>query len=289
MDDKIRGCPDEIINKSSKIIAMKKYVCTLFLMLTASVTSAQEVFFVGLYTKPDPNKSYYCRDMEIVKQIVSSDAEAQQMVIDFKKEHTKESPIAKIFKTGSVVLYDFIKDNKAFNCKYRVISWQAANTYEEAQLKLEDDRDRIKNEYNGEPKEFYSWTANSKGIRNEISFFISGVEINLKKVDKEKLYSTWIAKIKNPIKDKAAFVVFLVDGIRYTSEGKKPFKLQPGETLNVNLGKAVEVDVLVRLGEKDEIIKESNTNQVKNYIRQKVKENNGKLEIGKMVGFSIRG
>jgi len=268
---------------------MKKHFLFLLLITTTLTSFCQEVLFIGLYTKADASTSYWCRGMDMVKQIVKTEAEAQQLITDFKKEHDKESPITKIFKTSSVVLFDYIKDDNAFNCKYRVIGWKEGKNAEEARQTLEKDKDRIKKEYNGTPKELYAWEAKASEAKNELSFLLNGVAIKLTKLNAaEGAKSTWLANVTNPLKENAAYIVFLLDEVRYPSDFKKSFKLQPGETLNVNLGKGNDADVLVRLGKKDEEEEESKINQVKNYIRQKVKDNKGKLEIFG-APFSVRG
>ena len=269
---------------------MKKHFFLLLLLASTATAFAQDILFVGLFNNPESSSNYWCRGMEMVKQTVKTEAEAQQLAVDFKKEHDKDSPITKIFKSGSVILYDFIKEDKAFKCSYRVIGWKQSKSKVESRELLVKDEDRIKKEYNGKPNELYAWEGTGVSPIQEISLTLEGISILFKRVNNNGAKeSTWVATVTNPLKEKMAYVVFLLDDVRNPSDYKESFKLQPGEILNVNLGKGISVDVLVRLGKKDE--PEDGPGviyQLKNYIRQKVIENKGKLET-KGAPFSVRG
>lgn len=267
---------------------MKKKMLTLLFFLTLLTSFAQETLFIGLYSNAASGKSYWCRDMEMVQQIVKSDAEAQQLAINFKKEHEKDSPIVKIVRKGSIVLYDFLKEDKAFKCTYRVIGWKEGKTKNEARDNLDRDLGRILREYNGKAKEIFAWSDKVDNTTIEISFTLEGISVTLKKVNNETGNGTWNAKIDNPLKNEAAHIVFLVDDVRNPTDSKKTFKLQPCEVLNVNLGKGNQADVLLRLTKKDEVEEPGAVNKIKNYLRQKVIEKGGKLEIDGLP-FSVRG
>jgi len=269
---------------------MKKLLLSLLFLITVASGFAQEEFlFIGLYSKADAGKGYWCRDMEMVKQLVKTVAEAQQLSADFKKEHANESPVVKIAQKGAIVIYNYQKEDKAFNCTYRVIGWKEGKTRDDARQALANDEERIKKEYNGQPNELFAWGMKRGEESNvEISFPLEGILITLKKVNNDDGNGTWLAQVKNPHTEEAAYVVFLVDDVRNPADSKKSFKLQPGEVLNMNLGKGVKTDVLVRLGEKDEVEGPGLIHQIKNYIRQKVIEKGGKLEIDGLP-FSVRG
>jgi hypothetical protein len=128
-------------------------------LLTVIFVSGQSVLFIGFYSKAEPGVDYWCRKSEIVKQVVASEAEAQQLAIEFKKEHKEESPYVKIIKKGAVVLFEFQRDNRAFHCKYRVIGYREGKTIEVARQNLERDRESIRKEYYGNPVEIYSWNV----------------------------------------------------------------------------------------------------------------------------------
>jgi len=270
---------------------MKKCFLILFLFITTTIKgfSQQEVLFIGLYTNASNGKSYWCRDMEMVKKVVNTIAEAQQLSVDFKKEHAKESPIVKIASKGAVVIYEYQKKDKAFNCTYRVIGWKEGNTRDEARQVLKNDEDRIRKEYNGQPNELFVWgTKRGDDSKIEISFKLEGVLIVLSKVDNNGGNGTWLANVKNPHAEEAAYVAFLIDDVRNPSDTNKSFKLQPGDELNMNLGKGTVADVLVRLGKKDEVEEPGIIQQVKEYIHQKIKQKGGKLETDG-APFTIRG
>lgn len=107
---------------------MMRITMVIISLLTVIFVSGQSVLFIGFYSKAEPGVDYWCRKSEIVKQIVASEAEAQQLAIEFKKEHKEESPYVKIIKKGAVVLFEFQRDNRAFHCKYRVIGFREGKT-----------------------------------------------------------------------------------------------------------------------------------------------------------------
>ena len=123
---------------------MRKMILLFVVLLNTVFAVAQSVLFIGVYNVAEPGVDYWCRKMEMVKQLVASEAEAQQLSVDFKTLHKQESPFVKIVKRGAVVIFDFIKDDKAFHCKYRVIGWREGKTVEEARQNLNRDRENIR-------------------------------------------------------------------------------------------------------------------------------------------------
>jgi hypothetical protein len=180
--------------------------------------------------------------------------------------------------------YDPKKDG--WDCTTSFYGNVTAGNMEDAEKKLEIQKSENKT---AKYKEIKRRDANQQTAdKTQIALSIEGISIILKKVNNAGGNGTWLAQIKNPLKDEAAYVAFLVGSQRYPSDAKKSFKLQPGDVLSVTLGKGETADVLVRLGKTEEKEEPGVIYQLKEYIRQKVKVKDGKIETDG-TPFSVRG
>ena len=80
------------------MLVLKKLILTALLGCCANLAYAQEVLFIGLYSKPEAGVDYWCRNMDMVKQVVKTVSEAEQLAKSFRLEHSKESPFTKIIR-----------------------------------------------------------------------------------------------------------------------------------------------------------------------------------------------
>lgn len=228
------------------------------LIATTTTSFAQDVLLIVTYSKAGTGKSFWCRDMEMFKQVVKTRTEAEQLAVKIKKEHEKESPFSKIFDKGSVVFYEYQKEDKAFNCTYRVISWKTGKTDEEARQILDNEKASIAKEFKGQPSEFYSWVATSRIIEDN-QREKDGFEEKYKKIITNGKTTAYVGFFKNNNTDVAIKIEIRTypKNIKITpaglEEGTKPnyepkpmvYTLQPGEKLNLSLDKVDNTDIRV--------------------------------------------
>jgi hypothetical protein len=212
---------------------MKRFILICSFLISFSST-AQDLLFIGLYSKTEPGKSWLCSDMVMEKRIVKNEAEATQARLDFIAAHVKENPIVKIGRKSKIIIYEYQKPIAGFGCTIKVYGWVEAML--DSPVKIRDlintKSDSVFKEFKTSLSEVYEWTYSSNKLI-ESSHTVDGIEITMLLVENENNpESKTIVMIKNPLKDKAAQLIFVVDGV----QEKTAHYIGPGVSLQLNLG-----------------------------------------------------
>lgn len=258
-----------------------KTVLTSICLLFAYAISAQEVLFLGLYTKKDSGKSFWCADMAMEKQVVKNETEANQLKKDFLLAHAKDSPIVKIARKGTIIIYQFQKPIAGFKCSANVISWKEDYGNPDVNINniLTTEKERIRKEYKSEIEEIFEWSSN-KSKKEELNFTIDGINITLKTDKRANNQENTIAVFKNPLADKTAEFIMVLDGV----DQLKSYKVMPGGSTNIDLGNAENIGIkLLLVPTKNE--EQGFIDWSKEKIREKLKKSSPR----KLLNAGIRG
>uniref|UniRef100_UPI0040481E50 hypothetical protein n=1 Tax=Mariniflexile sp. TaxID=1979402 RepID=UPI0040481E50 len=264
-----------------------KYLILILLLFVLNPVIAQDQLFIGLYTKKESDKSYWCSDMVMEKKIVKSDDEALQAKKDFLIAHSKENPITKIAKNSHIILYEFQKPQSGFGCNVKVISWKELDNKSSGNIRtlINNENQRIQKEYKSSIKEIFDWQYTGNTLE-DFSSKVDEIEFILKVAKNETSgLLTTLAVIKNPLKDRAAQFIFILDGV----PDKKPHIIQPNSTSQINLGKSTSIGVKLQLIPAGAVPEQSYVDWIKEKIRLDIIQNRNKQNTGNTPIWGVRG
>ena len=236
---------------------MEKIFSIIFILLSAITTTAQDILFIGIHSKTEAGKSFWCQDQEMIKAVAKSEEEALKMEKDFKGAFAKQDPVVKLVRTGGVIIYEFQMPMAGFNCSKKAIGWKLGQNEIEARKNLDADKNRMAKEYKATPKELYAWSGLPSNIEEQV-ININGAEIKFKLIKKNGVVTTTLATIKNTNTDMAMQVIIktsadaktqpaaikLEEPVTIVPQGIETiYTVEPGISLSLNLGSIKEFEI----------------------------------------------
>ncbi|HEX8331626.1 MAG TPA: hypothetical protein VF622_03340 [Segetibacter sp.] len=258
----------------------------LFIFISFCIgASAQEVLFIGTYSKRMPGKSYWCSDMQLETKKVLSKKEYFDVADKFKEEHKDQSPSTRSVESGYVIIYSFQKENAAFNCIEKITSYKIGTDEADAKRKLEEEMLKEPKKFKTKPEVIYKWAATSANDNSKLEpDIIEGVRVALTPIKNSSGQITATrGEFVNTNKEQAISMLLVVDGV----PEKTPYVLQHGEKLNIKLPVAKTIDLKIEKAQKG--ASPGIINWIKAKVKAKVREVNGELKINNGASLGGRG